>query len=425
MNNATNQQGSSHGLWRETASSPPHCPPLNEHTEADVVVVGGGYTGLSAALHLAEQGKSVHVLEAMQPGWGASGRNGGQVNPGWKIDPEQIRDRCGTGALGVVSAACDLVFELVDRFGIDCEAIRPGYVQGGFGNRGQRQLRERVRQWEQLGAPATYLDKRETAELLGTEVYDGAMLHGSGGNLQPLSYARGLARAAISLGALVHGDSPVRELTATGGGWRARTREGSVSAAQAIIACNGYTDNLWPGLGKTVVPVASVIAATEPLPPTLKETVLPGGHAVSETRNLQVYYRKDAAGRFVVGGRGPTWGSPEHGSDRFLRATGLRYFPQLDGVRWRYRWGGYVAMTTDHLPRLTRLAPGVLAGMGYNGRGIAMATSMGRQLAAELLGIGAGLPVTALRKVPLHAARKFGIAWMIAKGRIQDHLTAG
>ncbi len=415
-----------HGLWARTSPPGPACPALQGREHADVAIIGAGYTGISAALDLADAGKTVIVLESHDPGWGCSGRNGGQVNPGWKLELDEIEryygaDRSGR-VIDVVKRACDQVFDLVDRHNIECEAKRSGYVQGGLGKRGVRQLQKRCRQWQHIGKSAELLNARESSDLLGTDVYDACMLHPDGGNLQPLAYLRGLTRAAQSAGARIFSNSEAVSIERDGSDWRVGTNAGALTARHVLIGTNGYTGKLWPGLRKTVIPVASVLTATEPLPDKVRKAILPGLHSVSETARIQVYYRMDAEGRFVIGGAGPVWRAAQDGGTAACREISERYFPALKGVGWGYSWAGYVAMTWDRAPKLMQLAPGVLAGMGYNGRGIAMATTMGRQLALEVLGEGADLPMTPIYRTPFHALRKFGVLATLAKGRLLDKL---
>jgi sarcosine oxidase len=379
-------------LWAETAAPQPACAPLAGEHRVDVAVVGAGFTGLSAALHLAAGGRSVAVLEAVQPGWGASGRNGGQVNPGWKLLPDDVEARYGREhgqrINAMANAACDLVFDLIDEHAIDCEAVRPGYVQGAQSRRGVALLESWTRQWSARGAPVELLSRHETVELLGTEAYLRALLDARGGNIQPLSYVRGLARAALTAGAHIHGDSQALSLRAHASGWNLATPEGSLLADQVLICTNGYTGPLWPGLRAVLVPVPSFVAATEPLDDGRLATILPGRHAVSETRRVQVYYRLDRHGRFVIGGRGHLFDDAQSGDVSHVHAEACRLFPGLAGVKWQFHWGGYTAMTLSHAPKLMKLAPGLHAGLGFNGRGVAMATMMGKQLAMAVAGSG-------------------------------------
>jgi sarcosine oxidase len=257
-------------------------------------------------------------------------------------------------------------------------------------------------------------------QLLGTESYLRASLDGRGGNIQPLSYVRGLCRAALAAGASVHGDSPVLSLRKAVDAWKLETANGTVSADQVLICTNGYTDSLWPGLSATVVPVPSFVAATEPLDKARLGAILPGRHAVSETRRVQVYYRIDAGGRFVIGGRGHWFNDAEMGDIRHVHAEACRLFPALAEVKWQFHWGGYTAMTLSHTPKLMKLAPGLHAGMGYNGRGIAMATMMGKQMATLIMGGQPGMPLEPMTSIPLHGLRQVGLSYRLIAGTVLD-----
>ena len=413
-------------LWAATAPPGPECPPLASNDAADVVVVGAGYTGLSTALHLARTGRRVVVLDAGEPGWGCSGRNGGQVNPGGvKVLPEHIVADLGPVRgerfLEFGDRSCDLVFELIERYGIECEAIRPGYVQGGFGAKGRRFNREWARQWTERGAEARFLERDEVADLLGTRRYGSGMHDARGGSVQPLAYARGLARAAMEEGAVIHGASEATAVVRHGAGWSVRTDRASVECEFAVLATNGYTGDLWPGLRQSLVPVASFVTATAPLGHNVLPTVLPGRHAVSETARIIVYYRLDSQGRFIIGGRGRWFNVTDRGDVSHVRAAALHLFPQLEGTRWEYEWAGWPAITRDHLPKLFALEQGVYAGLGYNGRGVASATMMGQQLANAVLAEAEPLvEVRGPERFAFHRFRQAGISFHLLTGTLLD-----
>jgi glycine/D-amino acid oxidase-like deaminating enzyme len=419
-------------LWTATATPAPDCPPLDGSERADVCVVGGGFTGLSAALHLAEGGAEVVLLEASEPGFGASGRNGGQVIPGLKLDPDEIEAQFG-GDRGVrlveqVGGAADLVFDLVRRHGIACDARQDGWIKAAHSPGALREVLRSAQQWSRRGAAVDELDRGRIAELTGTDGYVGGWVDHRGGVVQPLSYARGLARAAQRCGARVHGGTLVSFVRRQGTAWAVESPGGSVLAAQVILATNAYTDlasSLWPGLRETVIPVYSYIVATAPLPEALRRAILPKGHAVSDTRRLLRYFRLDPAGRMVMGGRGKFRESRDRADYRAVVRNAVELYPQLRDREWEFVWGGRVALTLDHMPHLHELAPGVHAGLGYNGRGVAMATLMGKWLALRAYGAGEGdvpFPATPPRPVPLHRWRRPILSAAVAWKRTMDRL---
>lgn len=417
-------------LWSATAPPAPHCPPLEGELEAEVAIVGGGYTGLSAALHLAERGIATVLLEAREPGWGASGRNGGQVIPGLKEDPDEVERILGPGfgrrAVRLSAEAADLVFDLVARHRIDCGAVRAGWIQPAPDEAGVRLQRARVEQWQRRGAPVEWLDRGAVSAALGTGLYLGGLLDRRGGSLQPLAYARGLATAAERAGARICSRSPALRLERVGAGWRVRSRRGAVRARTVLVCTNGYSDGLVPGLAGALVPVVSVQVASAPLSANVRRSILPGGEAASDTRRLLVYFRLDREGRLVIGGRGAHGARGVRAAQARLRRLALRMFPQLpDDLGWERAWGGLVALTENHLPFLVEPEPGLVAAAGYNGRGIAMATAMGRVLADKASGVvdaELDFPLARLRPIPLHGLRRPAIALAVAFKALQDRL---
>jgi glycine/D-amino acid oxidase-like deaminating enzyme len=409
----------------------PETTPLEGDRRADVVVVGAGYTGLSAALHLAERGADVVVLDAAEPGWGGSGRNGGQVIPGLKHEPDELEHKFGpeTGRRmwEISGGAADFVFALIARHKISCHAQACGWIGAAPHAAALESLRSRTEQWQRRGAPVELLDRRRVAELTGTTCYVGGMLDRRAGALQPLAYVRGLERAARQAGAAIHGRSAAIKLESHAGSWRVVTPAGAVTATTVILATNAYTDDLWPGLRRTVLPVQSYQVATRPLPEDVRRRVLPGGHVVSDLRRILFYFRLDPEGRLLMGGRGPLNDSGDPALFARLEGIAARFFPQIGRPDWEHRWSGRVALTADHLPHLHEPRPGVLIGLGYNGRGVAMATVMGKLLADRALGaspVEVGWPVTPITPVPLHAWRLPAMALVLHWKRFQDWFDA-
>ncbi len=420
------ERGFRDSLWQKTAIGNSPYPPLISDTSAKVVIVGGGFTGLSAALHLSEAGKSAVVVEANEIAWGASGRNGGQVNPGWKILPDEITAHYGDGrgqrVLELIDGACDLVFDLIDRHNIECAPRRAPFFRAAYGEAGKKEVAEWVRQWRAVGAPVTLKDERQTQALMGSTFFHGGFEDARGGSLQPLSYAHGLARAAEKAGARVFANSRARRIERNGSDWVVVCENGAkVQAQHLIIATNGYTDDLWPGLRQQIVPVASLQAATKPLPKDILATLLPGGHHLSDTRAEMIYCRIDETGRFQIGGRGSAFSPTVQQADtRYLQAEAIRIFPQLENAGWEFEWGGLVAMTKNHRPNLIELDDNAYAGMGYDGRGIAMATIMGKQLAELVGGEDVALPRERLSPFVFHRFRNLGISWHMILASLKD-----
>lgn len=418
-------------LWAATAPAATATPALEASVSTDVLVVGAGYTGLSTALHLAESGARVCVLDAHAPGWGASGRNGGQVNPTLKYDPDDLTRIYGAKRaeplINAVSRSADLVYNLIARHAIDCAPVRAGWLQVGYTQQAVDGMHARARQWERRGIRVEMLDRTAVAARIGTPVFAGGWLDGRAGGIQPLAYARGLARAAQGLGVQVHGDSPVVALERQGPHWIATTAQGHrVQAQQVVLGTNGYTNGLWPGLARTVLAANSFMVATRPLGPA-GDGILPGGETGSTSQRLLLYFRKDAQGRLLMGGRGH-FADPQGPQDfsHLERAVALM-FPQLGPLQYEYRWAGRIAVTRDFMPHLHQPAPGITMALGYNGRGIAMATSLGKHAAALVAGGSAAtcpFPITPMQPIPLHGLQRFYIAAGVAWYSLLDRLGA-
>jgi glycine/D-amino acid oxidase-like deaminating enzyme len=384
---------------------------------------------LSAALHLAERGVDVVVLEANEPGWGASGRNGGQVNPGLKHDPDQIERDFGADLGGRMVAlsgnAPKIVFDLIQRHQISCSALQSGTLRSAITAKGAQAVRASAEQWIRRGGPVSTLERDAVRTVTGTERYQAAMLDRRGGQVQPLSYVRGLAQAALRQGATVHGGTRVLKAEKAAGGWLLETDQGSVIAEKLILATNGYTDDLWPGLRRSIVPVYSAIAATERLSDEVVQSIMPSRSSVYEIGNVTVYYRIGLDNRLLMGGRSVP--ADVIGPDRlhYLTNYAARLWPVLRDVHWTHGWSGQLAYTPDHYPHIHEPDESVLVCMGYNGRGVAMSTAIGPELARRVVGgraAGIDMPITTIREIPFHGLWRSGAAARVAYGRIRDML---
>lgn len=379
----------SHGLWEASAPPAPRTSALQGERTAEVAIVGGGFTGLSAALHLAEAGRDVVLLEAVDIGYGGSGRNVGLVNPGLWLAPDEIERRLGAEVGARLNAALgtspDVVFSLIERLGIACEATRTGTLYLAHSPRAVASIEDRAEQMARRGASVEVLGAEATAEKTGTDVYHAALLDKNAGTVQPLAYARGLARAAIQAGASIHTKSLVTTLTPEGSRWRLTTAEGMVVADQVILATNAYTDALWPGLKSTVVPIHFTQFATEPLSDDLLKHILPERQGTYDTRPVMTSFRLDRAGRLIVGSVGTLEMGGHALMERWSMRTVRRMFPQVGDAQWTHRWSGRFAFTGDHLPRFHKLAENLLTFIAYNGRGIGTGTVCGKALADYLL----------------------------------------
>jgi glycine/D-amino acid oxidase-like deaminating enzyme len=416
-------------LYAETAIPPLTLSPLTGDARAAVAVIGGGITGLSSALHLAERGIDVLLLEAHQPGWGASGRNGGHANPGLKLDPDQVEQDFGELGRRMVRlsyAAPEALFRLIERHQIRCEARQAGTLRAATTAKTLEGLRKLAAQYAARGIEARLLDGAEAFAATGNRRYPGILRDPSGGSVNPLGYARGLAQAAVSASARLYAGSPAVKLARTeAGAWRIETPQGAVIADRLVIGTNGYTDDLWPALKQTVVPIWSGITATEPLPEEVARQIMPGGGVLYELGSVTVYYRLDVGNRLLMGGRSGLRDMAGPEGFRYLQRYAVRLWPALREVTWTHGWNGQLGMTADHYPHLHEPESDVLIALGYNGRGVAMATAMGGIVARRICGEAAetlDMPITGIRPIPFHKLWPLAVQGRLAWGRLRDRM---
>ena len=384
-----------------TAGPIPAFPALDGSTRADVAIIGGGYTGLSAALHLAEAGIDVALIEAGRVGWGASGRNGGQLHSGQRRDQDWLEQQFGEATAhrlwNLAEEAKALVADLIARHAIACD-WRPGLIEAAHKPRfvaGEIAYIEKLR--TRYGYDKVeWLDRAALAAAIGTDVYYGGRRDTGAGHLDPYRFAEGLARAAASAGARIF-----EETRATGlAGTAITTARGTITADTIILAGNGYLAGIDAATEARVMPINNYLLATAPIDAGKPGGLIPGGEAVSDTRFVIYYFRPTGEGRLVFGG-GETY-SRRTPADvaAFVQRHLVRIYPQLADTRIDRAWGGTLAITLPRLPFIRKLRTGVYASGGYSGQGVALAPFAGKILAEAILGAPGRLDSFAALRVP-------------------------
>jgi glycine/D-amino acid oxidase-like deaminating enzyme len=301
--------------------------------------------------------------------------------------------------------------------------MRTGTIRAAVSPKSEQGITDLHRQLQLRGARIELLNATEMAAKSGTSTYPLGLFYPHGGNLNPLAYAYGLADAALKAGARIFAGTRATGLTKSGDTWTIATPSGSIRARQVILAGNGYTDGLWPGLRQSIVPVHSSITATAPLPPQIAAEIMPSRSSLYEISSTYTYYRIDADGRFLMGGRGVLRDSANSTDFQELVARAVHLFPALKRAEWQYFWNGRTAMTWDHLPHIHEPTEGLRIGLGYNGRGIAMATAVGNMLAERANGAPAealDLPVTPVKPIFGHGFWPFAVRTRLAWERLRE-----
>lgn len=397
-------------LWDESALESTVSRPFQADTTVDVAVVGGGFTGLSTALHCAQKGLSVQLMEAEKFGHGGSGRNCGLVNAALWLPPAKVREQLGephgSRFIQTFGQGPAYVFSLIEKHQMQCEATRTGTIHAAHSLRGLEDLQDRLKEWQRLGEPVELKNRDQVAEMIGTRRYHGGLVDQRAGTINPMGYCRGLARAADGAGAVVSSGVRVTRLHRDGKQWIVETDQGSVRASTVVLGTNAYTDELWPGLNRVFTIIHYFQLATRPLGPEA-QGILPGRQGLWDTAPIMFNIRRDAFDRLLIGSMGKVIGDARSGlSRRWAEKQVRKLFPDLGPVEFESAWHGQIAMTPDHLPRIHELDSGLYTAIGYNGRGITTGTLFGRCMADLLTGLAPEelpLPITSLRTVPTAA----------------------
>jgi glycine/D-amino acid oxidase-like deaminating enzyme len=420
-------------LWSLTADPMPDRSATTVPDKADVVVIGGGFTGMTAALALVREGRSVVVLERSRLGDGASGTNAGFVVPNFaKADPDAVRrklpDVAADRLLRLVGEGADQVFRTIRDEGIDCDARQTGWLQPAYGGEAAAMLRRRVEAWNALDRPVRFLSAGEVQHETGMAIYQGGLFDPSGGTIHPLKYLSGLAEAVTRRGGGIREQAEVAAITRSENGWRVAFTGGEITAGAVILATNAFTSGVAGKLGRTTVPLRVYQVATKPLSEAVVNRISPNRLPVGDTRMNLFTYRLDRDNRLISGGMAinPVGAFRRVGNavvDRLVTELGLERRPEVEVV-----WTGVAAMTPDFLPRIHQFGQGFFAGIGCNGRGIAMTAQLGGVLARAALGEPPeGLPVRmiAARRLPFHSLTPLAASAALAQARFSDWRRGG
>jgi len=400
-------------LWAAVTPPGPGLPELTGSEKADVIVIGGGFTGLSTALHLREAGVDVAIVEAMEPGWGASGRNNGQVIPTLsRVDPEEIVARHGAAGerfVALLRDSASTLFDTIRRYKLDAEQEQAGWVQPVHSPARIKIAERRVRQWGKLGAPVELLSREKARDMLGSDAWYGGFWNRSGGHINPLALARELARTVVKEGGRIYARSPVASFERRGDRWVVKTARGEISGRALVVATNAYSGEfsraMVPEIAREMVPVLSWQMSTQPLSDNVRRTIIPDRQAMSDTHGELYFARYDARNRLITGGAviGP---GDKAGRLKARVAERLqRLWPQIGEVKFDHVWNGYVGMTTDFLPRIHRLGPDAYGWTGCNGRAVALTIPLGNELAKAVRGVPESelaLPFSTPAPLPFH-----------------------
>jgi glycine/D-amino acid oxidase-like deaminating enzyme len=400
-------------VWAAVTPPAPGLPELMGSEKADVVVIGGGFTGLSTALHLREAGVDVAVVEAMEPGWGASGRNNGQVIPTLsRPDPEDIiakHHAAGERFAGLLRDSASTLFDTVAKYRIEAEQEQTGWVQPVHSPGRIKIAERRVRQWSKFGAPVELLSREQARDMLGSDAWYGGFWNRTGGHINPLALARELARAVVDQGGRIYARSPVENFERQNNRWVVKTAGGEISGRALVVATNAYSGeivkSLVPEIATEVMPILSWQMATQPLSDNVRKSIIPGRQAMSDTHGELYFARYDARNRLVTGGA--VIGPGDKAARLKARVTERlqRLWPQIGDVSFDHVWNGYVGMTTDFLPRFHKLGPDAYGWTGCNGRAVALTIGIGAELAKAVRGVPLSelaLPFSEPQPIPAH-----------------------
>lgn len=391
--------------WKASVDWPPPSADPALQPETEVLVVGSGFTGLSAARSLAQSGREVAVLDRMEIGGGASARNGGIVHPTLGVSPGDLVDRFGRDAArplySIVVDGFGFLAGLIEQEGIDCHFKPEGAFEAAVKPSHLERMRARTDTLAGVfGRETRVVGPEERRAYVGSEAYCGGWFDPMGATLHPARLTRGLALAAERTGARLYAHTPALDIQPEDGAYLIRTSRGEIRARDVILATNGYTDDLFPGLRRRIIPIRTTAVATEPLPADLIDELFPARCCYWDSYRLFHYYQVTDDGRVVFGGIGSLISPSVERDAEALHARMGRIFPELRQIKIEYAWDGMIGLTFDRMPHLGK-RDGIYFAMGYNGDGVLLGCYLGAQVAALVTGDSAGMP---LQKIPFPQA---------------------
>jgi glycine/D-amino acid oxidase-like deaminating enzyme len=414
-------------LWRSTAGASPVVDCAALPARVDLTVVGGGITGLSAAIRAAEHGASVLLLEQGRIGWGASGRNGGSVVVGLKGGPgktiAEFGQERGEALVRFTEEGPARLYAQIARHGIACDLHHAGHVTGFHTPKARDRSMAFAADWEARGAPVSILDTQAAAQMIGSDLYCGALYDKRCANLHPLKLVFGLARAALGAGVQIRERTAVMQLVHRDGATLVETQDGSVRSDKVLLALNAYCDSRFPKLANSFLNPTTCIVATDQLPDEILRSVLPGGQAAADSRRVLNYFRRTPDGRVMLGGRGPMRAPRGSRPYRAMEHALSKVFPQLRDARIEYRWFGRLSIPMDFQPHMQEVQPGVLALNGYAGKGVALGAQLGAYGADRLCAASRDWPddlLDPMSDVPIAAFRRLYVGLGSAAFRMID-----
>ena len=375
-------------LWQESSKENISFEPLKDSVVSDLAIIGGGYTGCSAALATAKKGLSVALID-QKIGYGGSGRNVGLVNAGLWLHPKKVEKILGVEE-GVklnnaLANAPDLVFGLINENEINCSANRSGTLHCAHSQKGLVDIELRFKQLSERGAELELLDRNETQQRTGSSSFFSSLLNKKAGTINPLDYCQGLARAAHSQGASIYESTLATKVQSSNNHWMVETSQGSIKAKMLLIATNAYQQPITGIKSSEYTSVQYFQVATEPLPEKISKMILPNGEGCWDTASVMSSFRLDESNRFIIGGVGNLDHIASKIHTKWAKRKMGSLFPILKNIPIKYSWHGRIAMTNSHIPKIVKLGDNAYSIYGYSGRGIGPGTYFGKAVAECLL----------------------------------------